>query len=971
MEIKKKTILILEDEGVVALDLQARLIQMGYHVPEIFDNGKDLLNQGLDYLPDLVIMDVMIKGELDGIQTAQKLKEIVDIPIIFLTAYSDDKTFERAKLSDAYAFLIKPFDQRELETTIEIAFFRHNIFKQISHERKQFFNILNDLKDAVVATNSEGFVIFYNDSAKRLFQLDKLYTTTFAPIQEILPFLNTIPQNPNLISDLLLGKIHQYKLDNVKIQWNHKNLAFDLSIFPFNDDEYEVEGLVLVAHDVSEKLKFLEELQKSERQYRSLFERNLAGVVQKKLDGTIINCNDAFAKIFGYQYAEELIGKNSLQFYQSPLERESLIELLLNAGFLKNIELILKRADGSSIWVLENIHITTSVTNEKIIEATVIDITSKKVIENELKKSQSNLLTLIEHSNSVIWSINHKYELISFNSKYSDLFYKIFKFYPKQGFDTQLLGEKHINFWEKYYELAFLGEKVTKEMSFTFQSKTYYFEVHINPVENLNGKIESITIYANDITEKKLQQLEKQKTLDLLDAVFSQSGDGLAIVDYHGNILKCNDKLLSILEYENLEKLSQNNRKELILPKNYIKPILKNLLSEKDWSGEIFYERNDHMKWLDASFKRIKAGEEFLILARVTDVTEKIKTEEMRLLLETAISNTSDGVLILDNQNPPIIIYANDAYFKISKRNKEHFLNSTFYEIDKILKLVPPIILEKIKNLEASKVEFKNVRADDVLYDCEMEFSPIQFKNKIYWLIIVRDITERKKQEQELMEAKMNQQNLILKTIVDTQEFERQRFAEDLHDSLGQMLSALKIHIGALESQCHNNDNSELYRKSIQLLDTAIQELRSISHNLMPSSLEQLGLNSALNELCRIMNDSKQIQISYQSYGKEVALDKSYEITLYRVVQELLNNSFKHSQSTKIYLQLFYYEDSILLMYEDDGKGFDLKEVQKKSKGIGLKNIEHRIKLIKGNIHFETEKNKGFLCTIEIPIANI
>ncbi len=970
MEIKQKTILIVEDEGVVALDLQSRLIQMGYHVPGIFDNGIDLLKNGPDFLPDLVIMDVMIKGELDGIQTAQKLKEIIDIPIIFLTAYSDDKTFERAKLSDAYAFLIKPFDQRELETTIEIAFFKHINFRKVSNERKQFFNILKNLKDAVIATNSDGYVIFYNDSAKKLFQLDKLYTSTYIPIQELLPFLNTIPQNPNLISDLLTGKLNQYKLDNVKIQWNHKNLAFDLSIFPFNDDEFEVEGLVLVAHDVSEKLKFLVEIQKSERQYRSLFERNLAGVVQKKLDGTIIHCNDAYAKIFGYQFAEEMIGKNSIQFYQSPVERAALMDLLQESIFLKNIELPLKKVDGSTIWVLENIHITTSITNEKIIEATVIDITSKKNIENELKKSQSNLITLIENTNNVIWSINSNYELISFNSKYAKFFYKIFQFYPKQGYDTKQLGEKHINFWKKYYELAFQGEKFTREMHFKHKSISYYFEVYINPVENLEGKVEAITIYANDITEKKLQQLEKQKSLDLLNAVFSQSGDGLAIFDYKGNIINCNERLLKILGFTSLDELIEHNEKENLIPKSIRKTILKKILQKEDWQGEVFYEGQFNKAWLDLTFKHITAGQEEMVLARITDITEKIQAEEMRLLLDTAIANTSDGVLILNDENPPIIVYANNAYFNISKRNKENLLHRPFWEVNQVLERIPLETLNKLKRYEITKVEFENLRADGSTYICEMEFSPIQFvNNKTYWLIIVRDITERKRQEQELMQTKLDQQNLIIKTIVDTQEFERQRFAEDLHDSLGQMLSALKINIAALESYCHNNENSELYRKSTTLLDTAIQELRSISHNLMPSSLEQLGLNTALKEICRIMNDSKKIQIIYQSYGNEIALDKSYEITLYRVVQELLNNSFKHSHAKKIYLQLFYNEDMILLMYEDDGIGFDLQEIQKKSKGIGLKNIEHRIKLIQGNVHFESEKNKGFLCTIEIPIV--
>ena len=964
-----KTILIVEDEGLVAIDLQSRLLQMGYHVPEIFDNGNDLLKFGFDYQPDLIIMDVMIKGELDGIQTAQKFKEMLDVPIIFLTAYSDNSTFQRAKLSGAYAFLIKPFNQRELETTIEIAFFRDSLLKKISHERKQFFHILKNLKDAIIATNSRGYVIFYNDSANNLFEIDKHYSNPNQPIQELLPFVKTIPQNPNLIQDLLTGQIPQYQLDSLKITWYEKNLAFDLNLFPYHDDSSQVEGLIFVAHDVSEKLKFIEELQKSERRYRSLFERNLAGVVQEKMDGTIIHCNDAYAKIFGYATSDEIIGLNTLNFYHSPLERTALLELLKNVGFLKNVELYQKRKDGTPIWILQNIHITT-LNNEKILEATVVDITAQKNIENQLKISQTNLLNLIEYTNIGIWSLNKNYELISFNSKYATLFFEIFGYYPKQGLNVLQLEDRITNFWKKFYQKAFEGKKFSEEILFKIRNKTYYFDVHFYPIYNLNQKVEAITIYANDITEKKLQEIEKQKSLDLLNAVFSQSGDGLAILDFQGNILNCNERLFKLLGFDSKKTFIEANLQEILIPKFYRKSVFKKILNQNDWHGEIFYEKDTLKAWLDVSFKTIKAGNDDLILVRVTDITEKIKAEEMRLLLETAIANTSDGVLILDNNTPPFAIYANDAYFKISQRNPDNFFGVPLNDLNQKLNLFPIEIQKKLNNKEPVKFEFENYRANGEPYVCDIGFTPIEFKDgKVYWLVILRDISERKKSEQELMEAKMNQQKLIHKTIVDTQEFERQRFAEDLHDSLGQMLSALKINIAALGS--YLTDNTEIYVKSIDLLDSAIQELRTISHNLMPSSLEQLGLNSTLRELCKIMNSANKISIHYQCHGNEISIDKSYEITLYRVVQELLNNSFKHSNAQKIFLQLFYYPDSILLMYEDDGQGFDLQEIKHNSKGIGLKNMEHRIKLINGTIHFETEKGKGFLCTIEIPLDNI
>lgn len=969
-----KTIIIVEDEGVVALDLKNRLTALGYEVPEIFDNGKDLLERGPDYFPNLIIMDVMIKGDYDGIQTANKFRQILDVPIIFLTAYSDDQTFQRAKFSEAYAFLLKPFEQRELETAIEIAFFRHLLTRKLKIERQQFFDILSTMKDAVIATDDKELITYYNPAANSLFSLDKnaypLTQSKNLSITSLLPFLRTITQNPDLIQNILNGTIKQYSLDNVKIKWDEKELAFDLFLLPMHDEDFEVNGMVLVAHDVSEKLKFIENLQKSERKYRSLFERNLAGVVQTSLDGLILACNDAFANIFGYQYAYELIGKDAHQFYFTPIERKALMERLLQTGSLTNIELLLKRKDGKTIWILENIHLFTTITNQKIIEATLFDITTKKSLEDELKKSQSNLLSLIENTQSIICSINKNFELISYNNKYAETFYDILGFYPKPGIELSQILEKFIPQWQEYFDVAFQGTQFIKEISFSHKGQTLFFEIHFTPVF-VQGEINAVTIYANDITEKKTQQIEKQRTLDLLNAVFNQSADGLFIINTEGKILDCNQKAADILGYPSKYELINDNTNEILIPKEYRISILKKLFQNNTWNGEIQYSRNDLKTiWCDVSFNYIKVVNEPLILLRISDITEKKEAERMRILLENAIQNTSDAILIMDNQNPPHIIFANHAYFELSKKNPMDVLNKPYILSDRLTQQIPKEIFDKIYSLERVHFEFENLKANGEKYLAEIDISPIKSThNNLYWLIVMRDITEKRKQEQELMEAKINQQQIIMKTIVDTQEMERERFAEDLHDSLGQMLSALKINLSALSTHLHDPNPIQLYEKSKNLLDTAIQEVRNISHSLMPSSLEQLGLNAALSELCRIMNNPNKIQIFYQTFGKEIPLDKSYEITFYRVAQELINNAFKHSNAKTIHLQLFFHPDLIVMMFEDDGQGFDLEKIKAKSRGIGLKNIEHRIKLIHGNVFFETAQGKGFLCTIEVPLA--
>jgi len=118
-------ILVVEDEPIVALDLQRRLENMGYHVPAVAASGEEALASADLAAPDLVLMDINLEGEMDGVETAERIRTHHRVPGIYLTAYSNDQTLERAKVTEPYGYLLKPFDERELQTTIEIALYRH------------------------------------------------------------------------------------------------------------------------------------------------------------------------------------------------------------------------------------------------------------------------------------------------------------------------------------------------------------------------------------------------------------------------------------------------------------------------------------------------------------------------------------------------------------------------------------------------------------------------------------------------------------------------------------------------------------------------------------------------------------------------------------------------------------------------------------------------------------------------------
>lgn len=132
------SIILVEDEIIVAADVKNRLENMGYSVLGIFDNGEEAIQKAGELKPNLVLMDIVLKGEMDGIDAAQNIRELYDIPIIYLTAYSDEKTLERAKVTEPFGYVLKPFEDREIQSAIEMAIYKHQMEKKLKESEEKY-----------------------------------------------------------------------------------------------------------------------------------------------------------------------------------------------------------------------------------------------------------------------------------------------------------------------------------------------------------------------------------------------------------------------------------------------------------------------------------------------------------------------------------------------------------------------------------------------------------------------------------------------------------------------------------------------------------------------------------------------------------------------------------------------------------------------------------------------------------------
>ncbi|MDZ8053322.1 MAG: ATP-binding protein [Aulosira sp. ZfuVER01] len=250
-------ILVVEDEAIVAKDLRNRLTRFGYMVPAIASSGQEAINKALEFYPDLVLMDIRLKGEMDGVEAAQEIHRHLDIPVIYLTAYADDSTLERAKVTEPFGYLLKPFKERELQTNIEIALTKHRLEKELKANQKWLSTLLNSIGDGVIASDIQESVNFMNPVAENLTgweQEEALGKNS----KEIFNIANATTRNPieSPIKKVLQdGNVVEISEETILIAKNGQEVPIDDSAAPIKDDKDNIIGAVLIFRDITERKK--------------------------------------------------------------------------------------------------------------------------------------------------------------------------------------------------------------------------------------------------------------------------------------------------------------------------------------------------------------------------------------------------------------------------------------------------------------------------------------------------------------------------------------------------------------------------------------------------------------------------------------------------------------------------------------------------------------------------------------------
>lgn len=335
------------------------------------------------------------------------------------------------------------------------------------------------------------------------------------------------------------------------------------------------------------------------------------------------------------------------------------------------------------------------------------------------------------------------------------------------------------------------------------------------------------------------------------------------------------------------------------------------------------------------------------------------KIEKARIESESRFkalfNNSSDEIFLADLKGN--ILEVNQEAINRMGYTRREMLDMSFRDIksSKYKKDVDPNIDKIIKRGQLI-YESEHVAKNGEVISLEMNSRIIDYDDKKAMLTIARDITERKQMERRILGA-----------VINAEEKERGRLSKELHDGLGPILSAIKLYVSQLSSETDETERSDLIRVTNEIIDEAITNTRDISNNLRPRVIEEYGLVQAIQEFIRKINKTQKLDISFTTRSIPENLDKTIELIFYRIINELINNTIKHARASIAEINLEYTDYKLVLVYRDNGIGFDEQEIMTHDiEGMGLNNILSRIRSIDGKVKFESIPGEGMVFVAEV-----
>ncbi|MFH1196625.1 MAG: PAS domain S-box protein [bacterium] len=757
----KTNVLIVEDELIVGIDLKKTLERNGLNVIGSASTSSDAINFVKTISPDIILMDIMLKDSKDGVYTAEAIHSFTDIPVIFLTAFSDEDTIARAKQTSPYGYILKPFNEKELLISIEITLYKHSMEKRLKESEEKYKRLIEGSPDISYGYSKQNGAVYWSERIKDIlgYAPNYLIKNPFVWHDSIHP--DDLPMVDKAIDAAITGESFEmeYRIKDKKNKWHWFRDRFIGRVL--KDDDVIIEGL---ASDITIQKTAQEEIQKREAKLNSIFKAAPVGI-GVNINRVLVEVNDTFCSMIGYSKSE-LIGKNARILYPTDDDYEFVgcekYRQISEFG-TGTVETKFRRKNGEVINVILSSTPLDRNDLSKGVTFTSLDITDRKLAELALEASEKEYRRIVETAHEGILGIDEHHFITYVNDRMAETF----------GYEISgMIGQKIEEF---IFEEDLSDHKIKMEnrqqganeiYERRFKMKTgdeIWMLVSASAINDEDGTFLGSFGMFTDITDRKKTEEALKTSEEKFRRIYDDSPVGALVVDIDQRFTSVNKAFCDFLGYPKDELIGKKIsditfEDDMLIGQSEIK---KMLLGELDTAQveKRYVRKNGEIVWgqVNISLLRDKDKKPLYFLPIIIDITERKKAQLQ--LLDSEITYRG----MINSVGEAIYIQAGDGKFldvnlaaeKLYGYSKEEFIGKT----PEFLSATGKNDLDAIKKIiaEASKgnskrFEFWGKRKDGTIFPKEVSISQCDYFGRKALIAVARDISERKKTEHVLRE---------------------------------------------------------------------------------------------------------------------------------------------------------------------------------------------------------------------------
>ncbi len=729
-----------------------------------------------------------------------------------------------------------------------------------------------------------------------------------------------------------------------------------------------VTHMLYVARDVTKVREMVRELTESEEKMRLAVQTVPVMLDAFDDDGQILVWNNKCEEVTGYS-AKEMIGNPQAFDLLYPDEdyRNALISRYQNSKNYMD-ETVITCKDGTKCTISWIHQASTNPIPGWADWGIGIDVTERKIAESALLRSEQQLSSMMANLPGMAWRLktDKDFTMLFVSEGVKELL----NMTPEEFLGKKFKPRDFI--MNEYHELVRLetfksiekmqpGELV---IPLLVDGKVKWVLDRFKPVELSDGEI-VIDGLLIDISDK----LESEQRLQL---AIEGAREGMWDWDIEANTLKLNQYAIDMLGFGNevvdsaYDKFFSNLHPDDA--EGTKKALRDHLAGVTDYYEKEYRLRTKigNWKWIQTRgrvVQRNENGKPLRAMGTHIDIDIRKRAEialkENELMLSGLMSNLPGMVYKCENNREWTMLFVSEGALELTGYSAKEFESGEVVFND--ISLDP----DKAKSFQ----EIQEAIAVDQPYTLVYRIRTKRGENKWVWeqgsrirgtdLLegFITDITDRVETEER-----------IVSTVIETEDNERRRIAKELHDSLGQKLTTASLNLNSLKRDLHEDHKGfSKLATGLNSLNAAIRDSRDIAHNLMPRSIENFGYVPSVESMLAEIGSVSDIEFEFYENLNGERSDNKLEVHLYRITQEAVNNILKYSQAKKVIIQLMKYSDELILTIEDDGIGFDKEKVMAGSDNFGLRSMKTRVNSLSGEFNIDSAPNRGTIITVEIP----